>query len=267
MRRLLLAAAIMTMPLTAQASEAGVASGHYADDDQDFAFTHAVVLRQDDAEKVRDGGPGLRVLLSDIEVGVDAIEGGVFPPVHALAKAGRLHGLLLDFDPANPTIVKVVVLANRADGFGLATISLEKSDGLWSKLEIKDGRVVAALKPEAKMSFSFAAPILEDPIREELRGAAARRHPLIAMLQRRAEAFRRGDLAAATTDHSKRQADEMASVPSAQLVALLRQQAPMLLADIGRIDRLIVRGNIATAMQPDGSAYSFVREDGAWKID
>ena len=86
------------------------------------------------------------------------------------------------------------------------------------------------------------------------------------MVLRQAEALARGDFAAATLASSLRRKAEIAGA-SAPMLAALRSQAPSLGAAARGIDRLIIRGNIATALGRDGVAASFVREDDAWKID
>ena len=266
MRGSILAILMLVTPMAASAAEPSTSSGGYEADGRKIAFSHVLALRQDDAEKMRESGPGYRVLLSDVALDVRAIEGGLFPPVRNLAQARKMRGVLLDFDPAKPQHMVVTVLDPAPGEAALATISLSDNAGLWKKLEATNGWLTAELKERPGMTIRFAAPILEDPPKEDLRGPAARSHPLVAMLRQQVTALGRGDLAAADAHSSVRQRGQTAGASPA-LITAMRQQAPMMLSDIGRINRIVVRGNIATALGPDGAAYGFVSEDDAWKID
>jgi hypothetical protein len=247
-------------------ADPGTASGRYQDEDHKIVFNHVLVLRQDDAEKVRDEGPGFRVLLSAEEVDPLALEGALFPPVYNLARENKLHGLLLDFDPAKPGELHIAVLdKTAAEGGGVST-TFSNSDSLWKKLEIADGRMSGELKDRDDMIFRFDAPVHEDPVKEQFRGAAAKSNPLVLMLHRRYEALARGNYAGADAVSSQARRDEIAQA-SDDLRATARQFAPAMLADVGKIDRLIIRTNIATALSPDGTAHGFVRENGAWKVN
>ena len=266
MRKAFLAILTIAACSTACSAEPGTSSGRYQDDDRKIVFSHALVLRQDDAEKVRDDGPGYRVLLSAEAIDPLALEGAVFPPVYALARADKLHGVLLDFDPAKPGDLHVSVLDKASAENGGVSITLSNSEGLWKKLGVAGGRMTGELKDRDDMAFRFDAPIQEDPVKESLRGAAAKSNPLVLMLGRRYEALARGDFAGADADASQARRDET-STASEELRATARQFAPAMLADVRKIDRLIIRTNIATALSPDGTAHGFVRENGAWKID
>lgn len=252
-------------PTTKAALAKGTATGSYDLDGQKVAFTHAVALQTDDAENLRPQGAGLRVLLSDVEVGVDSIAAPVFPQVTSLAKAGKLHGLLLDFDPAKPDALHITVLDGDQNGMSNST-SLNESGGLWSKIEVKDGQIVATLKDRPGIKVSFTAPILQDPIKNDFKGVSAQANSIAALLKDQANAIGRGDLTAIKAGMSKRRAPEVDHAPPG-MVASMKQQAPMMLASVGQITRLIVRENTATAIGPNGSFNSFVREDGVWKID
>jgi hypothetical protein len=230
----------------------GTASGSYDQDGQKFSFTHAIALQQDNAENLRLEGPGLRVLLSDVEVGADAIAAPVFPGVTSLAKAGKLHGLLLDFNPAKPDSIHVTVLdASPGDMARSSSSSLNDSAGVWTKIDIRNGIITAALKDHPGMKFSFTAPILHDPIKQDLHGVSAQANSITMLLKDQANAIGRGDIAAISAGMSKRRKPEVDNAPPG-MAAMMKGQAPMMLASVGQITRLIIRENTATAIGPNG---------------
>jgi hypothetical protein len=253
---------------TAKASLAkGTAIGAYDQDGRKFSFTHAIALQTDNAENLRPEGPGLRVLLSDVEVSVDSIAAPVFPQVGSLAKAGKLHGLLLDFDPAKPDSIHITILdGNPGDASRSSSTSISQSGGVWSKIDVRNGQITATLKDRPGIKLSFTAPIVQDPIKQDLRGVSAQANSITGLLKDQANAIGRGDLAAIEAGMSKRRKPEVASAPPG-MVAAMKSQAPMMLASVGQITRLIVRENTAIAIGPNGSFNSFVREEDGWKID
>ena len=145
-RRALLAAGLaVAADRPAFAIDPGRASGRFNDDGADFRVMHAIALAMDNVEGFPDAEKGLRVLLSDREVPVSAICGLAFPPVWGLAKAGKLEGLLLKFDPADQTALVATILTVPEPGYSLGTTSVSNSEGLWSRLEVSPTRVVGAL--------------------------------------------------------------------------------------------------------------------------
>src|SRR5688572_1295069 len=98
-RALVLAGAALTAG-PALAIDKGKASGRFNDDGVDLKVSHAIALAMDNVEAFPDAQKGYRVLLSDREVPISALYGLSFPPVWRMAKAGKLNGLLLRFDPA-----------------------------------------------------------------------------------------------------------------------------------------------------------------------
>jgi hypothetical protein len=258
---------VLSVPLPAQAGEPDAVGGHYQRGSRPMVFSHAVALRQDDVEKQLLGGPGLWVLLSDRAVPVEALEGGEFPPVDDMAKAGHVRGLLVQFDPADRTKALVTVLdTDPADpDASLATVTISDSEGLWTRLEVAGGRVVGNFTERDGMAFSFDTPIVENPVTQDLKGPAARSSPFAALIEAQGNAFAKGDMPAVLALLSAPSRARFGTV-SPPLLAMLKAQAPATLAAARGLTRVVVRGTTATALAPDGSAYGFIREEGGWKI-
>lgn len=263
MIRYLAALALLLAPAGALAIDPGAATGQIARDEGTLSFHYAVALRQDDAEHLLLGGPGIWVLLSDVPVEPEALMGGEFPPAVDMARDGRFKGALLQFDPAKRESMLISLLDGQP---GSTTLTLEDSKGLWKDLKIAGNRVSGAIKDEDGRQFSFDAPIFEDPIVEQLRGPAAQASPFVALLKQEADAYARGDTAAAQALNSERRRAMLASLPP-EVAAQARKEATSMKADIAKIGLIYVRANTAIAKGAGDNAWSFRREKGAWKID
>jgi hypothetical protein len=267
MRHYLIGAILLGLPLSAHAGGPGAVGGHYQRDGRPMIFSHAVALRQDDIEGQLLSGPGIWVLLSDRAVPVEALEGGEFPPVDEMAKAGQVRGLLVQFDPADRTKAHITILdTDPADpDASPATLTVSDSEGLWTRLEEAGGHVSGDFTERDGMAFSFDTPILENPVTQDLKGPAARASPFAALIEVQAKAFAAGDMPAALALLSASSRAHFGTVTPA-LAAMLKGQAATTLAAAHGLTRVVIRGNTATALAPDGAAYGFVREEGAWKM-
>lgn len=251
----------------ALALDQGVASGHYDQDGVTLSFAHAVALSQDNTEGLLDHGPQVRVVLSAEEVPIQALYGVVFPPVTQMARAGVVHGVMLEFDPADRTRLHVTVLnkPDAPDAFA-RNISVSNSEGLWKSLEASATRLSGAYPAgdDTDLVFTFSAPLLTDPVVADLKGADAQKSEQVRVLLARAEAMGRGDMAAAAALSSRQsQADLTGLSPE----ALKQVKATMgaLTKEIKAIKRVVVRQQTAAALMGEGGFSSLVFEDGAWK--
>lgn len=265
-RRSVLAAGLALTAGPALAIDAGVASGRYRDDETEFGFTHAIALAVDNAEGFLESETGLRVLLSDREVPVSAICGLAFPPVWGMARAGKLRGLLLKFDPADRTSLVATVLTTSETGFSLPSLSLSRSEGLWSRLEVNATRAVGELNPDASetMSFTFSAPVFDNAVEADLRGAAAARSEPVQVLIARAEAIGRGDMKAAAALSTPSAAEGLLAAPPELMKAAPRLSAE-LIRHLKAARRVVMRRETAAVMLGPGEWASVARVDGAWR--
>ncbi len=249
------------------ALDPGASSGHYVREGARLEFSHAIALSQDNTEGMLDNGPQVRVLLSDREIPIDALYGAVFPPVRAMAQAGEVRGLLLEFDPADRTRIQVTVLDKpKEEGAFAPSISISNSEGLWEKLEAGAERVSGNYKSadDTDLEFTFSAPVFTDPVVADLKGPVAQQSEQVAVLMARAQAMGRGDLAAAKAASSRKSAAQLDAIPPAAMKMIAGQSAEAIKA-LKTSKRVVVRRATAIVMTPDGSFYSLVREDGAWK--
>jgi hypothetical protein len=264
--RITLAAALALAAAPALALDPGTASGEFSRDGVKVAFSHAVALSQDNTEGLLDHGPQIRVVLSDVEVPAAQLYGLVFPPVIGMARKQTVHGVMLEFNPKDPTFMHVTVLAKPGDpDASLTNISLSNSGGVLKALSATATRVAANYPGDGESDFKFtvSAPLFTDPVTADLRGPDAQKSEQIRVLIARAEAIARGDLAAAkalSVDGS-----DIGALPPAVLKQIAKA-APEMIKQLKGVKRVVVRQATAVALQGDGSWSSLVLENGAWKV-
>ncbi|MDB5425211.1 MAG: hypothetical protein JWQ29_2627 [Phenylobacterium sp.] len=265
-RRNLLAAGLALVAAPAFALDPGTASGHFARDGQKVQFRHAIALSQDNAEGLLDGGPQIRVVLSDVEVPISAVYGLVFPPVLREAHKDAVHGVILEFSPKDPTAMHVTVLAKPEEaGNSLTNLSLSNSSGVFKRLEVSATRVSGDYDggEDSDFKFSFSAPVFTDAVQADLKGADAQKSEQVRVLLARALAVQRSDLPAALALSS--QGSDLRGISPAELKGAAGMAAEMI-RDIRAIKRVVVRRETAVALLSQGSWSSLVLEDGAWKV-
>lgn len=265
-RRGVLAAAVALAASPALALDPGTASGHYSRDGLKLAFSHAIALSQDNAEGLLDGGPQVRVVLSDVEVPASALFGVVFPPVIGMAREEAVRGVMIEFSPKDPKAMHVTVLAKPEDPqASLTNISLSNSNGVFKALTVGATRVTGeyAGDEESDFKFSFSAPVFTDPVTANLKGPAAQGSEQMRVLVARAQAIGRGDLPAALALSS--QTSGLRGVPP-EMVKEAAKAMPQLIKELKAVKRVVVRQATAVALQGDGSWSSLVLENGAWKV-
>lgn len=257
---------LFLLPAPAAAIDPGVASGRYSADGLDIAVSHAIALRQDNAEGLLTDGPEMRVVVSDVEVLPEALHGVAFLPVETMARDGKVRGLLLRFDPADRNALRVTLLAKPADpATSLATITITNSQGVWRKLLTSDTRISGVIERDT-LALDFSAPVFNDKVTADLKGPAAKGSEFAALLAARAQALGRGDFAGMKRMSTRRSAAMLDALPPEYLPAM-RGEAAAMLAEYRTITRIVVRGDTAVALLPDGSWVSFAREDGSWKVE
>ena len=247
-------ALIFAVPATAS----GTATGYYRTDGQRIDFAHAIALDQDNTEGLLQSARQLRVVLSDIEVPITALHGIAFPGVLAMARAGQVRGLLLEFDPAERTAMRITILAKPDDPHGsLLSLIVSNSEGVWSALALNADQVSGTYrsKDEQTLMFEFDASLLEDPVCEDIQGAQVRSTEVIKALIARAEALKRGDLSARKAGRRTLEARTAAAI-----------SMPDLLAQLKRSKRVVERHASAVAILDGGSWASVVLEDGKWMV-
>lgn len=265
-RRAVLGAAFGLAAAPAFALDPGTASGRYADGETTLSLSHAIALELDNAEGFRDSARQVRVLLSDRAVPIGALYGLAFPPVWGLAKKDEVRGLLLSIDPEDRTSLVVTVFAPPEPGFSFTTWTLSNSEGLWERLSVEPTRIAGLLKADAseRMTLEFRAPVFTDAVEADLKGAAARTSEPVKVLIARADALRRGDMAAAAA-LSTPSAAETFRDPPPELLKMAPRMAAELTRRLKAVDRVVIRRETAAVMLGEGEWASLARVDGAWK--
>jgi hypothetical protein len=262
---------LMLLPVAAHAIDPGIASGRFHGEGAEIAFAHSIALRQGNEEGLLDANRTMRVVVSDVEVLPEALHGIAFLPVGDLARAGKLRGLLFEFDPADRTSMLITLLEKPAhEGESLTTITLSDSSGLWQKLNIAATRIGGDITHESDdygFTASFSAPLFENRVTADLKGPAAQASEQVRLLIAREQAFARGDLEAAKAMTSAKGRNRLDQLP-AQYLSELRKGAAAAIASYRKIPRLVVRHDTAVAILPEeGSWQGFVLENGKWMIE
>jgi hypothetical protein len=266
-RRALLALSLAAVAAPAFALDPGTAAGKFEREGVKLGFTHAVALLQDNAEGVLEHPRQLRVLLTDREVPPSVLHGLIFPPVRAMARAGAVRGVLLEFDPGDKTSLQMTVLAKPDDPQAfLPNVSLSNSVGLWTRLDVSDTRVAGELKPDddGQLTASFSAPIFTDAVQADLKGPAAAASEPAKVLIARAEALAKGDMATAYGLSSEESAAQLRALPPA-VMKQAAAQVPAMLKDLRSARRVVIRRETAAVQGAHGDWSSLVLEGGAWK--
>ena len=274
MRSLVLGLALLCAPLPCLA-QSGTASGLLADqpagDDKAAAshpirLAYAAVLRKDDIEHALDDEAGIWVLLSDRPVDPLALSGGIFPQVTDLARSGAFEGLLFVVNPAARGELHIQVLSKQRHPDGqFETITLSGTE-LWTSLVQDAHRIKGALDRDGVV-FRFDAPITEDPVLQDVAGAAALASPVAQAVIRNANAWTAGDMVAIQATTSARRWAELASMPAnvrSQVMGEARKNGD--LVKMKAISRVTIRARTATAKTP-GGFLDLILEGGAWKLD
>ncbi|HEX8402077.1 MAG TPA: hypothetical protein VF628_10265 [Allosphingosinicella sp.] len=226
------------------------------------------MLDQDNLEGLLASSRQLRVFLSDIAVPVSALHGIAYPAIRSMVQEPRVHGLLLEFDPADRTSIRVTIVAHPEDAAGsLPNLLLSNSAGVWASLNMSSYSIVGsyASADGRAIRFSFAAPLLTDPVREDIRGPKAQGTEQMKVLVARAEALRRNDMGAAASLSSRAARASMARLSAAALRQIAASM-PASLEELRRSRRVVVRQASAVAILDSGSWASLVLEDGEWKV-
>jgi hypothetical protein len=222
MKRFIIALAACAILPAAMAAEATL-KGKFTIDGKDVALKHALVLDFDDAEGMGDG-PELRILFSDAPVAQSELESPILFNLDALAREGKLQGVLLRFDPkaesrevygttyatpSNPqTSMPFFTLGGDAGGVD----SLKVADGALSgSVSGSDDGDVDFGTPAYTFDITFTAPITKATPVKVLQGKEAMATDQMKTYLKFEEAMGKGDLDTIrkmTTPEKSKQMDE-----------------------------------------------------------
>jgi hypothetical protein len=246
---------------------------------------HVRVHLYDNAEGLATRKKELRILLTDREVPASSIYGTAFPPVWHMAMEGKVQGVLLELDPSDPNNINTILLMKpKQKGRSLMTMSISESGGkVFEGWKYGGGRVSGALKrgkegnsadedlPNIVYAVKFDAAVDPGPpVTQDLTGAKALASPQVKVLAQAADAMSKADFAALKNLSSaagKVQIDEMIAMTGPQAKQSAKQSGTELKAMVKKVKRVVVRGDRATVLMPDGLSVSMVLEGGTWKMN
>ena len=166
-----------------------------------------------------------------------------------MARAGRVKGLLLEFDPANRERLTATVLAKPEPGYSLATISTSRTEGVWSRLDAGPTRIAGALSEEASehIRLTFSAPVFTNPVVQDLTGPAVQASEPVKALLARAAALQRGDLAAARALSTESAAANFETADP-EFQKAVRRELPRLIQSVKNARRIVIRRETAALL-------------------
>jgi hypothetical protein len=274
----LIIGAFASSPVLAEGVEPGTASGRYQHaffKERDAMVRHAVAMR---TVMIEDGetAPIIRIVLSDTPISASELKGArSLPHFVDLPQSGRPEAILIDYRPTKPDGTRIATLT--ADPEGVMSgyeFHSQTSEGpfAWQRIAI-EGDIISGAMSKGEYDFSFAAPIIDDPVTEQLRGAQALAHPLSAIWTQSINAILAGDASLAKSYLSQRALADPGRNASEYWSEVTKSyranRATMLKA--AKFNLIVVRGDRATGISTPApgarmTAY-FSRENGVWKID
>ena len=243
---------------------------------QKTALKFARAGLHDNAEGLLDKGPELRILLTDVEAGVDAIYGIAFLPVTVQAREGKIRGVLVTMKPDDPSVAYVTVLAVPTEkGASLTTFSLSsKPTPVIADFKM-DGKTVSGSfkfgSDDLRSSgLKFSAPISPEPaVSADLKGKAAQESDQVKSMRARAQAMSKGDsagVARLSTAAENRQLEVAVAAIGPQAGQMMREAGRDMLGTFNKVERVVVRGTRAVVIFRNKESWQdMALVDGQWK--
>jgi hypothetical protein len=254
-------------------------------DAQKIKLTHARAYLFDNAEGTSSRKKELRILLTDREVPASSLYGTAFPPIWHMGMKGEVQGILIDLDPADPKKVNsILLLKPKEKGRSLMSTSINvEGSKVFQGWKYGGGRVSGSISrgkddiPQnedvGNVSYTAKFDIAVDPgppVTQDLKGAQALASPQVKALMLSADAMVRADFPAlkklASVEGAKR-IDELIEMTGAQAKTIAKQSGTEMKGLLKKVKRVVVRGDRATVILPEGNSTTVVREGGAWKAD
>ncbi|MBI2421984.1 MAG: hypothetical protein HYV27_04065 [Candidatus Hydrogenedentes bacterium] len=247
-------------------------------------MTHVCALLFDHEEGVNET-PEYRILLSDREISPTLIQAPVLHELDALARAGKLQGVLLRLnrDSESNDIYGTVLFppANPYESLQFFTVSGLEEFNVKADDQTASGEVAytpTSIDSDESGTFSFKATFKTalspcPPVSEKLEGPAALASAPVKALFVFQEKLRSGDLEGAAAQATAGKMKEIQTfVDQAGKEAFLeqvKQFVPDTETLTQQIRKVFVRGASATVIAEDqGTNYLFlVKEGEAWKVN
>lgn len=271
-----LAAWLCGMLLATTAFAQGSVQGELEAGGQKTPLKFARAELHDNAEGLLDKGPELRILLTDVEVGPEAIYGIAFLPVTVQAREGKVRGVLVTMQPNDPGVAYVTVLAVPTEkGASLTTFSLSSKPVPVIADFKMDGKTVSGSfkfgSEELRSSgLKFSAPINPEPaVSADLKGKAAQDSAQVKSMRARATAMSKGDAAGVaklSTPAENRDLEGAVAALGPQATQMMREAGRDMLGTFGKVERVVVRGERAVVIFRNKESWQdMALVDGQWK--
>lgn len=232
---------------------------------------HILIVRQGNEEGMGEG-PELRIFLSDQPILPTIAGAATTSGVKQFLASGKFNGVELIADPEGHKSGGQAQVLN-APGLAPGQFATASNTDAFSKLTVAGGRASGTANfdnDDLKVTASFDAPVMDNPVTADLKGAAVLASaPAQAMLAC-TRAMRGGDLAAMakfnTAARMRGLTDFKAQAGDAAFREALKG-APDPAAVAKTLTRVIVRGPNASVLTSDGIVAGMVLEADGWKCD
>ena len=145
--------------LTLAGAEDAKLKGKFTVDGKDIELKHVLVIDFDDTEGMGDG-PELRILFSDKEVAQFELESPILFNLDALAREGKLQGVLLRFDPnaETPEVYGTTYAALDDPQTSMPFFTLSGGAGGVDSLKVEKGVLSGTVDGSGEGSTDFGTP-------------------------------------------------------------------------------------------------------------
>jgi hypothetical protein len=232
---------------------------------------HVLIVRQGNEEGMGDG-PELRIFLSDREIPPAQAGAATTSGAKQYLHSGKFNGVLIVADPQGAKPSGEVTLLN-APGFEEGHFATSTSTDAFSKLAVAGGRasgIVTFASDDLKVAATFDAPVMDNPVTSDLKGASALASaPAQAMLAC-TRALHLGDMAAMSKVYTPARIEALNAYKAQAGEAAFREALksdPDAAAVARTLKRVIVRGPNASVMLSDGTVAEMVLETDGWRCD
>lgn len=285
MYRFLVIAALIASAFIAGAQETTI-KGSLTVDGKVTPLTHALALDFKDIDGMSQGDE-VRVLLSDREIAPTELESSILFNLDALAREGKLSGVVLRFDPKSesPEVYGTAYAAIANAQSAMPFFTLGGDAGGADSLKSTGGSVTGTLAygaegdadfgiPAWSFEVAFTTPLKACSPVTELKGAEAIGTPQFKTYIQFEEAMRKGDLATVrkmTTPEKAKQMDEfIAQAGEEQFKAMTKEMTAEPAAREQALHGLFVRGDRTTIVFNDEGgkmSVSLVKKGDGWIMD
>ena len=272
--------------LTLAGAEDAKLKGTFTVDGKEIQLKHVLVIDFDDTEGMGDG-PELRILFSDKEVAQFELESPILFNLDALAREGKLQGVLLRFDPnaETPEVYGTTYAALDDPQTSMPFFTLSGGAGGVDSLKVEKGVLSGTVDGSGEGSTDFGTPsyayeiTFSVPVRKPtpvtvLTGKEAMDSVQMKTYIKFEEAMTKGDLDTIrkmTSEAKAKQMDDfIAQVGKEQFMAMTKQMVSDPATREKSLKGLYLRGDNTTIVFDDGTGKMSVnlkKKGDSWIMD